>query len=200
MSGQAKDGGVDICWNSAWGSSAPEYRTQLRRALCEKLISMGVQFDREQVMDLSKWPLAEGINISLSHCPEAGGWAITDWHQSVGFDLEVPKRVKAEVVARVSNPSEVSSAPSAAALWVAKEASFKALRGPRQPLLISQVQISNWKAGRDGEFDFDVSIDDRATDFSEGSGMAEVRASFEKLNGRVFQLEPELLAAYVYWA
>jgi hypothetical protein len=82
---------------------------------------------------------------SISHANFIGGAAFLEEHEgTVGFDVEETNRVLPEVALRVSDPHQAKIAPTPAALFVAKEASFKALRGPRQPSVLSKVEILEW--------------------------------------------------------
>lgn len=85
---------------------------------------------------------------SISHCPGLGGFAITnaDPQIQIGFDVEETARVSEAIARRVCVTSEeFLRAPSPASLWAAKEAGFKALRGPRQPSVVSALEIYDWK-------------------------------------------------------
>lgn len=85
------------------------------------------------------------FSTSISHANFVGGAAFLDKSEgAVGFDVEESDRVLQAVALRVSDPHQLKIAPTAAALFVAKEASFKALRGPRQPTVLSKVEILEW--------------------------------------------------------
>lgn len=125
-------------------SLSPDFRARLRARIADEL---RVHDDeRARVLDL-KTPLlrAAGRYLSISHCPVAGGFVVS--RKPVGLDLEVASRVKPAVIARISRPGELESAPGAAALWAAKEAAFKALQhAERSPDLASQIEIGDWKS------------------------------------------------------
>lgn len=91
---------------------------------------------------------------SKSHAPGLAGFIQTqDRLLGLGFDIEKTERVTAEVAARIcQNPKEFSQAPSPASLWTAKEATYKALRGPAQPQTVSQVCLENWQK-HDSQFE-----------------------------------------------
>jgi phosphopantetheinyl transferase (holo-ACP synthase) len=63
----------------------------------------------------------------------------------VGFDIEQIVRVQPQTAQRVcATQDEFTRAPSPAALWCAKEASFKSLKGAHQPLVLSEIEIKCW--------------------------------------------------------
>ncbi len=101
---------------------------------------------REKLQEAIKEKLGSGsFAYSVSHSKVLGGAAFAaDGVGQVGFDLEQTNRVHNEVALRVSDPDQFRKAPSAAALFVSKEAAFKALRGPRQPAILSEVEILEW--------------------------------------------------------
>ena len=83
------------------------------------------------------------INYSISHSNYLGGAAYAA--DQVGFDIEETARVLPAVALRVSDEQQMRIAPSPAMLFVAKEAAFKSLRGPRQPRVLSEVEIISWQ-------------------------------------------------------
>jgi hypothetical protein len=128
-----------------WASDAKDHRQLLRAAVAAKLnLNEAQRFD---LMNLSCPPRVEGVSISLSHCPRAGGFLL--WPQKsaqIGFDLEDPGRIQGAVVERISTLAELNAAPSPALLWVAKEATFKSLFGPSQPAAISTIFVAKWES------------------------------------------------------
>lgn len=83
---------------------------------------------------------------SLSH---TGPWVLfgslaQSTRGQIGVDLEPWGRVSEEVSTRIRQTKE-SAGPYPNALWCAKESTWKALRGDRQPKTISQVQITDWR-------------------------------------------------------
>ncbi len=76
----------------------------------------------------------------------------------IGFDLEVISRVTPALAKRVcSSEAEFTRSPNAAALWTAKEAAFKSLKGPLQPQVASDLEITGWKSNSRFEiFEFKV--------------------------------------------
>lgn len=127
-------------WSQAlWGAQSPEHRQLLRAHAARALNSQA-----EEIFELSK-PLTrfEENYISISHSKECGVIGMAPF--PLGIDVESLARVKKEIVARmVINPSELQNAPHPAALWSAKEASFKALVHFAQPSAMSQIEIGNW--------------------------------------------------------
>ncbi|MFN7727651.1 MAG: hypothetical protein ACK5P7_00680 [Bdellovibrio sp.] len=112
-----------------------------------------VEGHREKIrLDLSERAYGKDgfTDTSVSHAKGLGGYAMIYYPKgeatTVGFDLEIKGRVKPEVAARVcEDPAEFAAAPTYAALWCAKEAGFKALRGPDQPPVLSGVVVHSWK-------------------------------------------------------
>ncbi|MGE5085948.1 MAG: 4'-phosphopantetheinyl transferase superfamily protein [Bacillota bacterium] len=109
-----------------WGSDNPEHRILLHTER-DKLLA--------QTKDKLYW--------SISHAKGMGILVLCN--KPVGVDVEVISRVHEGVVKRVSNPAEVSSAPTASALWTAKEAAFKATREFNQPSVLCDISIGDWK-------------------------------------------------------
>lgn len=86
---------------------------------------------------------------SISHCPNLGGFFYLA-NSAVGFDIELRERITPAIIERVSAPQELLVTDRLGHLWVAKEASFKALRD-RQPATISSVRIKSWQIFRSAE-------------------------------------------------
>lgn len=128
----------------AWGSNVPNHRLLLRQRLAE-LCRDWPSANPNDLSDLSRTPKVPGIAISVSHCPDQGGFILVkNPFLSVGFDIEMQRRFSPPLEGRVSSPAEVAAAPFMGALWVAKEATFKALMGPLQPGLVSEIEIHSW--------------------------------------------------------
>ena len=79
--------------------------------------------------------------VSVSHTHHLGGFALST--KPLGFDLEPAKRiVSTRATKRFATPQEIIGFHNnALAVWVAKEAAFKALRGINQPRTITAVRI-----------------------------------------------------------
>ncbi|MBO9668014.1 MAG: hypothetical protein J7501_14525 [Bdellovibrio sp.] len=82
------------------------------------------------------------LHSSIAHTHGMGVLVLSK--HAVGVDAEVSSRVQEKVIARVSSPEDVQAAPNAASLWVAKEATFKALRPYKQPSVLSDISIGAW--------------------------------------------------------
>ena len=89
----------------------------------------------------------EGKSLCLSHCPffmgcvfRQGGGKV-----SLGFDLEKPDRLKScsRTLERVASARERDQAPHPVALWSAKEAAFKSLKGTTSSL--KSISLFNWQ-------------------------------------------------------
>ncbi len=133
---------------SEWGAKQPNYRESLRQGIVKELAGsqegQGMVRDHHRLLDLSELPSLEGHYISISHGQDLGGFVATT-KGPVGFDLEITKRVTKVAMERVASREEIQQAPSAASLWVAKEAAFKALRWDSQPTTISQIETTGWE-------------------------------------------------------
>lgn len=92
---------------------------------------------------------------SISHTQDLGGffWAkpknpdqtTAKGFIHVGFDVEQIRRVQPETARRVcATHDEFERAPSPAALWCAKESSFKSMKGAHQPRVLSEIEITLW--------------------------------------------------------
>ncbi|MFV8257124.1 4'-phosphopantetheinyl transferase superfamily protein [Bdellovibrio bacteriovorus] len=115
--------GLQIHARPEWGSHDPAHR-ELIRAEIQKL-------------------LPENWHSSTSHTEGLGVIMLSA--SPIGVDVEVTERVTDKTVSRVSSQEELTEAPSAAALWCAKEACFKALRSYDQPSVISKISIGSWE-------------------------------------------------------
>lgn len=142
---------VQIEIRSEWQAAGDHSRQTLRQAALAAIEQMSPGWQRPSNLsqifsNLQQPPQAPGLTCSLAHCPLAGGFVFAiEQNYQLGLDLEVIANVRAEVVARISQPHEVETAPSPALLWVAKEATFKSLLGPHQPQFLSAVQIVSWQ-------------------------------------------------------
>lgn len=126
---------IEVVLNKDWGSQSEGFRTRLR----EDIFARYNVKNQLTARTFSNLPELETGFVSISHAPKLGGYAHSK--APIGFDLEDPQRIKADIVSRVSFPEELTNSPQPDWLWVAKEATFKALRGPRQPQVISAINI-----------------------------------------------------------
>ncbi len=124
---------LEIVLRPNWGSTHADYRESLHGELKKRMAKA--------------YPFSDS---SISHCPSMGGFAFTTFDSNhvlqIGFDIEEDARVRPETAKRICETlKEYQAAPSNASLWTAKEAAFKCLKGPKQPLVVSAVELTNWK-------------------------------------------------------
>ncbi len=113
---------LELFMDSNWGSQNSSHRKFLR------------EFSHSKNFAFS----------SASHTIGCGAFAGSS-SKPIGIDLEVTLRVTEAAVKRISASLERAAAPTAAALWCAKEAAFKALKTFRQPPVISSISIGEWQ-------------------------------------------------------
>lgn len=121
---------------SEWGSDHPQHRLKIKKAALAC------------------------VHSSISHCPQMGGFiGLAQGHPptlQLGFDIEDIARVTDLVAERVAHPKDHAvSGRSPALLWSAREASYKALAGPCQPQVISQIALIHWKPREHDIYQFD---------------------------------------------
>jgi hypothetical protein len=126
--------------DETWNSTVRNHRSHIRSNLCDSLAAAG-ESDLQQWLDLKNRPMPKAHNVSISHCPVAGGFAQIPKPHKVGLDLEDLSRDITSVVSRISTADELKVAPSAAALWVAKESVLKAIG----LTLVSEARVNSWK-------------------------------------------------------
>jgi 4'-phosphopantetheinyl transferase len=124
---------LEIILRPDWGSENPDFRESLHGELKKRMAKA--------------YPFSDS---SISHCPSMGGFAFTMFDSNhvlqIGFDIEEDLRVRIETARRICDTAEeYDAAPSPASLWTAKEAAFKCLKGPKQPIIVSAVEVSNWQ-------------------------------------------------------
>jgi hypothetical protein len=122
----------EIVVKSNWGSQFPGHREEIHGELKKRMAKA--------------YPFSDS---SISHCPDLGGFvfSIYDSNQMlrVGFDIESSARVTDRIAQRICiTEEEFRRAPSSASLWAAKEAAFKSLKGPKQPAVVSEIELINW--------------------------------------------------------
>ncbi len=123
----------EVVLRSDWGSKNPDYRERLHGELRKRMATA--------------YPFSDS---SISHCQSMGGFAFTKFDSDhviqIGFDIEEIDRVRPEVARRICvTEREFTAAPSPASLWTAKEAAFKSLKGPKQPLIVADLEVTNWQ-------------------------------------------------------
>ena len=129
----------DFILKNEWASTAFQYRQLIRNFIFENISRT------ESVLQLDKKPTINGQGISISHNKNCGGFFTTSETSNIGFDIETTHRLNDKTMCRFStNESEMLNAPSAAYLWTAKEAAFKALPIHEQPTVIAEIEIGDW--------------------------------------------------------
>lgn len=138
-------GTLNLEMDTDFGADNKLHRMFLKSDLREKLIESGR--DVPEGTDPLK---TQGVPISVSHTDELGGFVWINLKEpmpglQIGLDIENSTRVHEVVAKRIcKSEAEFKAAPSPSSLWVAKEAAFKALRGPKQPQVLSEVEITEW--------------------------------------------------------
>lgn len=128
-----------------------QYRALIRTHLVASLKSKMSMTDEEEVilLDLNQRPKLPGVQISISHSKNYGGYICLKSASAVGFDLESPQRISELLLKRVAHPDDCCTEHPA--VWSIKEACFKALANSERPevanlKLLSQIQISNFES------------------------------------------------------
>lgn len=135
-----------VVLKESFGSSNPDARAGIRANIELSLAPLLKATDLGPLRDLEQVPLKAGEGfLSISHADTLGGWVHAP--RPVGFDVERAHRVSEKIIARIASTKEVAEAPSPAELWAAKESVFKVLAHARQPSVVSQFEIVDWKAG-----------------------------------------------------
>ncbi len=137
------DPSLNIYLSKDWSSQNENYRSLVRKAVFSKLIELKDTAIEADVLDLSRPPKGQFLNISISHCPGEGGFAISK--KNLGWDVEQISRVKDEVVHRIMKSSMSEKPPFAAAMWSAQEASFKAFSPLLKLTHFTEIFVSNWE-------------------------------------------------------
>lgn len=132
-----------------WGSSSPDYRTELRRSLSKYFQIHYPDQVNSTLTDLKKLPATEKYFISISHCPEFGCFVVSS--KPVGLDVERLDRLKREIIERVCTEKELAAAPEPQLLWSAKEAVFKCSHLYK---VLSDAKIDQWQASQNEMFQF----------------------------------------------
>lgn len=148
-----------------WGAQTKTYRSDIRRGIWSTLESLQGEnrlalpaHTHQLVMDLERTIKLPEVSVSISHCLEAGGFALCLGPTQIGLDIEVADRVVLSVAERVSTPEEVREAPSPAHLWAGKEATFKSLLGPHQPAVLPFIRLNSWQRVNPHSWSFSAEI------------------------------------------
>ncbi len=140
---------LQVILKSEWSSLNADHRLQIRKGLIEEIekhTNLSAE-DKGRLLDLEQTPLHPHVGFSISHNKICGGFVLNPQGQAMGLDVEIKTRVKENLISRVAaSNTEVQNAPSAASLWVAKEAALKCLfRSGLQPHVVAEVEIGEWK-------------------------------------------------------
>lgn len=174
---------LDGDWSARVGH---ENRMKLRSSLQKHLILRGCsEASVISITDLNSTPLHDSYSISISHCPEMGGFATAPLPIHVGFDVEVNARVTREAISRISSEEELKMNLSSAELWAAKESSYKAFR-VFQPKVLSEVEI----------YDVEHLVGDEPTLFR---ARLKSRQSQSGGSGALFQIKNMVLGVFKYF-
>lgn len=114
---------------------------------------------------------APNLCVSISHTKHIGGYALS--RRPVGFDIEPRTRqLTDKAFHRLTLIQERQWPLTPIEFWVAKEAAWKSLRGPKQPQTISQIVLSRVtvRGGRK-HFTFSVIAKDRDSRVTAGKGV-----------------------------
>lgn len=84
------------------------------------------------------------LNSSISHCQNMGGFVASRKLKQLGFDVEQNSRIKSDILLRMFSKNEIEACPEPLALWCAKEALFKSLKGQNQPSVVSALPSLDW--------------------------------------------------------
>jgi hypothetical protein len=121
-----------------FGSKAEDHRLALRRALMAKTGETD-----PQILSLATLPHLNHLDVSISHCPAAGGYLLTERPWIVGFDIEIASRVELKHIEKLSLAAELEVLTNPAALWAAKESAFKAFSKAHGMTLASDAIVVN---------------------------------------------------------
>ena len=124
---------LEFCLQTDWGSKSPDHSQKIHAHL------------KNQIQGNES-----SCSTSISHTEGFGGYVFLTREINeplqIGFDLELKERLAPAIAERICQDKlEFNEAPSPAALWCAKEAAFKALKGPHQPQVLPEIKISNWR-------------------------------------------------------
>ena len=136
--------------SETFAANVENHRENIRAVLAK---DFSFRFNRQQLAqlsDLNVIPTAAQGFFSISHCPALGGFSYANFKH--GFDMESVDRISKPIIQRTCAEDEITGAPNAKFLWVAKEAAIKALSVKKNDFLISDFQTENWKSHFETEF------------------------------------------------
>jgi len=151
------------------GERGNDSRTEMRHQLLE-LLSANGQAAPEELLDLNRRPFHPDVNLSLSHCRDAGliGWVSKPL--KIGVDVEQLARIESHLVRRVSTREEMDISPRFELLWSSKEAAFKSRSDAIE--VISSVEVFDWQGLGDDTWSFKTRL---AHDKTTTLGTGEIR-------------------------
>ncbi len=125
----------EVFLSSDWSSSCEEHRENIRMELYKKTKD-------KSFLDLKTIPKSDKFFVSISHCKALGGYAL-NLKKNVGFDVEELKRIKPEIIMRISTEKDrdIFIKNDLCFLWVIKEAAFKLMSC--QGDVMSEVEIQS---------------------------------------------------------
>ena len=136
-------------------------RKQLRQELIKQIknhkdfVKYKKNFDKDNFLQIGEKPDCPFISFSISHCDHLGAFLFTfNWKTSIGFDVEQRQRITEKLVGRISSKKEIQQSPSPSLLWTAKEAGLKCLSNKKNPILLSECFISDWRKEPEKEICF----------------------------------------------
>ncbi|MGE4130168.1 MAG: hypothetical protein AB7F86_00940 [Bdellovibrionales bacterium] len=136
-------------WEIQFGSRTEGYRQRVRDSISSSLTGLESD-DLANLVQLEKVPVVRGWSLSITHCPSVGGWVAVPGSQPIGLDIEIQNRLTSNIVNRIASVKELANCPLSIYLFPAKEAVFKSLYGPRQPQIITQIEVNAWRSCPDG--------------------------------------------------
>lgn len=156
------DATTRVYFSKNWRSGDPSRRQDLQNFIDQQtlvFLNQAAQLQHGSLKtDLQSGVLnRNSVFFSLSHSLNFGGVAMS--LNPIGFDLEQTERMSDKILRRVCAPLEFQKFQTLALKqklplcfhWCAKESAWKALKGPTQPSVISDLEIS-WSESLSGEF------------------------------------------------
>lgn len=136
---QNQDPSLTLKIEKKWSSTYTDNRLLIRKDLFKK-------FNVPAILNLDDFPKNLDQNVSISHCPVFGGYALSD--RPVGLDIEQWQRISTPLVKRICDEAIekniIEKCPDdVAVLWSAKESAYKSLR--RAEGQISEIKIRTFE-------------------------------------------------------